>query len=690
MGINQFNDTAILISLEPNLEIPELIVYNSKSGNLETASTLNISPSEINRMPSFFGERDILRTIQLKPGVQMGKEGSTGLVVRGGGPDQNMYVVDGVPLYYVQHMGNLLSTFNADAIKSATIIKGGFPARYGGRLSSITDIRIKDGNNKVMKGSFTLGMIAVKGYLEGPINDKTTYLLSARRCNLDLITRPLSLLQSDGEGMAGYTFYDANLKIRHQVDQKNALYVSLFTNRDKLFLRFWDNDTIANKDYNFSNILHWGNYSATVRWNHVYNSNHIGDFSVSHSFFNYSHSIKLKAESQDNPLFSHEVSNGTSINESIAKYEHNYYFNNKLTLRFGGGLALHHFNPHKNITGDSIRNNPSIIPELNGYLEVIYCPIQRIKLNLGYRHTIQLMEGNWMYTPEPRISLLTRIIPDHLNLSISYSRMSQNVHLISDNSGGIPVDIWLPASNTLPQESSDQVSLGISHHFAPKYGLSLSLEGFIKKQNNLVELRPGNNILYVLNNTEKSLSTGGTGSIYGLDFSLEKKRGSFTGWISYMYIINRRQFDDINQGKTYPYIYDKPHNLSVIVMTKLSNRIRLSASWQISSGNLFTLAEGEYTVPVIYFGAQSINGEAHLYGEKNSTRLNPYHRLDVSLDFHKRLINGTRIFNISLYNAYNKQNPFFLFYMKNDNGESTLRQLCMFPLIPSLSYRYDF
>lgn len=683
-------DSIIVVELSPSMEIPEVSVHRSVPQSLETASLITINPTEVNRMPSFFGEKDIFKTMQLKPGVQMGKEGSTGMIVRGGGPDQNQFLVDGVPLYYIQHLGNLLSAFNPDAVNAAYLIKGGFPAHYGGRLSSITDIRLKDGNNNGFTGSWTLGTLAFKGSLEGPIGDKTTFFLSGRRCNLDLITRVLSLIQSDGEGMAGYTFYDANLKIKHQVDKQNTLYLTMFSNRDKVFLRFWENDTLAENRFTFKSILNWGNHFASLRFNHVYNNKHTGDFSLSHSFFHYSNTISLIAKAHDQVLFDHTIINGTSINESLTRYEHNFFFSNTLRFRFGGGLNMHRFNPSRNFSGDTLWSAVSFIPEIYTYLVADYSPADFLKINAGFRNTLSKGKEQIFFSPEPRISVKSQLIPDQLSLTLSYSRMSQLVHLVSDNSGGIPVDIWLPATKYLPPEISDQLSLGLAYQFPGPQGFSFNLEGFVKQQKNLIELRPGNNIFYVLDKPEESIANNGTGTIHGVECAIAKEYGKLTGWLNYMYIRNRRQFDVINQGISYPYIYDKPHNLSAVLLTELNKNISLSVSWQISSGNLFTLPIGKYSVPDIYFSEESIDGEAHLYGSKNSTRLTPYHRLDLSLDFFKKLNQGTRIFNISLFNAYNKQNPFFLFYMENEHGETKLHQLSLFPLIPSFSYRYDF
>ncbi len=678
------------IELEPNLEIPEVAVKRSVPHSLDLASIIVINPKEINRMPSFFGERDILRTLQLKPGVQMGKEGSSGIIVRGGGPDQNLFLVDDVPLYYVQHMGNLLSTFNPDAVNSAYFIKGGFPARYGGRLSSVTDIRLKDGSKNDLKGTWTIGTIAFKGTLEGPLNDKTTFLVSGRRCNLDLFTRVLSLWDSEGKGMAGYTFYDANLKVKHQLNEKNALFLTLFSNKDRVFLRFWDKDTIEDIKFTYKNILDWGNHFASVRLNHLYNEKHISDLSVSYSVFNYFNKVELEAESEERELSYYGLNNGTSIHELLVRYDHSYHHNNTLSFRFGAGYNLHRFRPYNNHTVDSLASGATYMPEIYSYFETSFSPMARIKMNAGLRNTTLWHDGTINSKIEPRISLKGLVIPGILDITVSYSRMSQAVHLVSDNSGGIPVDMWIPVSTYAPTEYSDQVSLGAKWRVSETKDISILIEGFLKKQKNLVELLPGNNIFYVLEKPQESMSNGGTGSIYGVEFSVEKNTGLITGWISYMYIRNFREFKDINQGVRYPYIYEKPHNLYMVLMTKLNENINFSASWQITSGNSFTLPVGKYTVPVIHFMENPMTGEAHIYGPKNSTRLKPYHRMDVSFDFHKKLRKGSRVFNISLYNVYNKQNPFFLFYMNNEAGESTLHQLCLFPILPSISYRYNF
>jgi hypothetical protein len=680
----------LVIFLEPNSEIPEVTIVQTVPPSLDLSGRIGLNPREINRMPAFFGERDILRSLQFKPGVQMGKEGSTGIIVRGGGPDQNLFLVDGVPLYYVQHLGGLLSTFNPDAMNTAYFIKSGFPAHLGGRLSSVTDIRLKDGNKDDLRGSWSVGTIAFTGTVEGPLGENTTFLVSGRRCNIDLFTRVLSLLDSDGSGMAGYTFYDASAKIKHTLNARNSLYVTLFSNRDRVFLRFWDRDTTENLKRSFRNTLEWGNHLGSLRLNHVYDHRNIGDISVSGSFFSYSNVVDVSAESNGIILRQNGFKNGTTIRELHFRYDHQYYFSNKIHLRMGGDFSLHTFEPFNTVIGAGNDYFLQSLPEFNSYLESIITPFSQLKINAGVRNSLIWYEDLTRNIIEPRVALKYEIIHGIWSIRTSYSRMSQPIHLVSDNSGGIPVDMWTPSSGFIPVELSDEVSIGMEYSLSGEKNLSFQLEGFLKKQDNLVELNPGSNIYAVLSSPARSLTNGGTGSIAGVEFLAEKMEGVVTGWISYMFIRNRRLFEGINEGRSYPYIYEKPHNLYVVLMTKVSENINISAAWQLTSGNSLTLPAGKFTVPVIYDQEFPVYGEAHLYGPKNSVRLEPYHRLDLSVDFHKELKRGHRVFNLSLINAYNKQNPFFLFYMNNDKGESALHQLCLFPIIPSVSYRYEF
>ena len=678
------------IFLEPDLEIPEVTIIQTVPPSLSLSGRVDINPKEINRMPAFFGERDVLRSLQFKPGIQMGKEGSTGIVVRGGGPDQNLFLVDGVPLYYVQHLGSLLSTFNPDAVNTAYFIKSGFPAHFGGRLSSVTDIRLKDGNQDDLTGSISVGTVAIKGTIEGPLGENTSFLVSGRRCNIDLFTRILSLLDSDGKGMTGYTFYDASLKIKHELDKNNALYVTLFSNKDRVFLRFWDKDSVENLKYTFRNNLDWANHFGSLRLNHIYDHKNIADLSISYSLFRYANIVEHTAKSDGIETIQNGFRNGTSIREFLFRYDHHYYYNNHVSVRFGGNFNFHAFKPINNVEGIGLDHIHQSLPEFNSYLESLITPLSRLRINTGIRYSIFWYDELTRSIIEPRLSIKYEIIHDKLNIGASYSRMSQPVHLVSDNSGGIPVDMWIPSSDFIPVELSDQVSIGMDYCISKVDNFCFQFNGFIKKQHNLIELHPGNNIYGVLNSPEESLTTGGMGSIIGFELLAEKKVGSFTGWISYMYIRNHRVFEGINEGMSYPYIYEKPHNLYMVLMMRLSKNISISAAWQLTSGNSFTLPIGKFTVPVIYDLEDPIYGVAHIYGPKNSIRLKPYHRLDLSVDFYKKLKKGQRIFNVSLINAYNKQNPFFLFYMNNDQEESVLYQLCLFPIIPSLSYRYEF
>jgi len=684
--IDQLESESTVIYLSPDLTIPEIEIRRVQM-RLQESGRINVNPKVVNRMPSFFGEKDILRSLQHRAGVQTGKEGSAGLVVRGGGPDQNLTLVDGVPLYYYHHLGNLLSAFDPDAINSATFIKGGFPAHMGGRLSSITDIRLKEGNKEQYKGVFSLGTLAMKASVEGPLNENTSFLFSLRRCNLDLMTRLLSYMDSDGKGMAGYTFYDANLKIRHRVSTNTILYLTLFSNRDRIFLKFWDDDKALDIQRDFKDDLAWSNNFGSLRLNHQYNAKNIADLSLSYSVFNYGHSI-VNEVLMSGELNQNGLSTGTAIKDAFLKYDHTYYYSNNLRFRYGSNIALHRYAPYKFDSLNSEELKSFLVQEFVAYFESEY-RLKAFTGNIGLRYT-GIIGDSFFHIPEPRIRFAYDLTPDKVRLSTSFSKMHQPLHLVSDNTGGIPVDIWVPASTYLPPEISDQFDLGLMVNNIFSKGISFKLEGFLKRQQKLIELVPGNNIYTVLESPELSIVKNGEGTIRGIEMEVAKQKGSISGWASYMYIMNSRQFELINNGAAYPYNYEKPHNFNVVLMSAINDHTNLTLVWQFTSGMSYNLPVGKYEVPVIPGIENPIMGEAHIYGPKNSIRLKPYHRLDISLDFIKWFSKGKRIFNVSLINAYNRQNPFFLFYMENDQDELTLHQLCLFPILPSVSYRIEF
>ena len=686
INIIHLRSTGTVIFLRPDLSIPEIEIR----GNLlrmPESGQISIDPQIVNRMPSFLGEKDLLRSLQFRSGVQTGKEGSAGLVVRGGSPDQNLFQVDGVPLYYFHHLGNLLSSFDPDAINSATFFKGGFPAHLGGRLSSITDIRLKDGNKDQLKGVFSLGTLAMKASIEGPLSKSSSFLFSVRRCNLDLLTRSLSYLNSNGNGIAGYTFYDGNIRIRQKLNANNYLYLTLFSNRDRIFLKFREIDEVKDINRTFQDNLSWSNNFGSIRLNHQYNNKNIADLSFSYSQFKYDHSIQnqITYAGIENRL---GINSGTSVKDAIFKYDHAFYPNNILKIRYGSNITFHRYEPYnyESIGATNLKVYNST--EMSAYIES-KLNLENIGSNLGLRYTT--LPGNYFFhILEPRINIAYNVIPEKVMVSSSFTKMHQALHLVSDNSGGIPVDIWIPATSILPPEISNQFDVGIELHNFFNEHLSLRIDGFIKMQHHLLELIPGNSIYKVLESPGLSIESDGKSKIQGFEVELKKQAGKYSGWISYMYIRNKRQFEVLNNGKPFSYLYEKPHNLNVVLLTALNNKINLSLTWQFTSGMSTNLPIGRYAVPLIPGIDNPVVGEAHIYGSKNSIRLKPYHRLDLSVDFIKKWSDKKRIINLSLINAYNRKNPFFLFYMQNNSGETTLHQLCLFPILPSFNYRIEF
>jgi hypothetical protein len=490
------NDTAKLqikgaevkhdFKLSANTLLKEVTISDTHTAHNENKiSTVEMSVEQIKKIPALMGETDVLRAYQLMPGVQGGKEGTSGLYVRGGSPDQNLFLMDDIPLYYVNHIGGFVSVFDVNSINNVTLYKAGFPARYGGRLSSVMDIRLKDGNNQKIKGAYTFGILSSKLSFEGPIkNEKTTFLIASRRSLFDLFTRPLSRLQTDGKYGGGYTFYDLTAKITHTINDKNKLYFSLYGGGDNIFIRSKDKvDSAAGikpYDYRYKAIIKWGNFLSALRWNHIYSSRLFSNTTVGYTHFFYTN--KLHAE-EKNPKTSkttrsYNASFRSAISDITGKSDFFYYPNAINNVRFGVEVTPHFFNPGINI--QKFKDNA--LPDsssVNGakdkklaleekiYVEDEYKINSKTSVNAGVHGNVYVIESNSFISAQPRI-LLNYNPSENFSVKASYSNMQQNLHLLSNSGAGLPTDLWVPATKIAKPEKSNQYVLGINKTLSKK------------------------------------------------------------------------------------------------------------------------------------------------------------------------------------------------------------------------------
>ncbi|WP_288429057.1 TonB-dependent receptor [uncultured Spirosoma sp.] len=677
----------------------------------ETAqmSAIDVPIAQIKKIPAFLGEKDVLKVLQLMPGVQKGSEGQTGIYVRGGGPDQNLIILDDAVVYNASHLFGFFSVFNGDAIKSVELIKGGFPARYGGRLSSVIELNMKDGNREKLHGEGGIGLIASRLTLEGPLtkNKKGSFLVSGRRTYLDVVSAPIVRAQTNGQTKAGYYFYDLNAKANYDLSQNDKLYVSGYLGRD----RFHASDAPSATETS----LGWGNVTGTLRWNHLFNEKLFSNLSA--TFSDYKFEINSSERGTvDNQSYSLGYSSG--IRDLSLKYDVDYYPAPQHAVRLGVQTTYHRFTPSAIVLQNALINQyqqsvESInVLESGLYAEDTWRPSDRWRVNGGLRLSYFKHPDVGYIRPEPRLSAAYTLRPD-LSLKASYALMNQYVHLLSNTGIGLPTDLWVPTTDRVKPQQSQQVAIGIAKDL-PNSGLALTVEGYYKTMSNIINYKEGASFLLLndptsANNTRwEDNVTAGRGWSYGAEVLLQKKVGRLSGWVGYTLSWTQWQFAELNNGRPYYPRYDRRHDISVVGIYELSKRITLSGTWVYGTGNALTLPTGRYDayrpggsyVPLTgggQFGGLFQNGRiVDDYGtQKNSFRAEPYHRFDVAIQFHKQKKHHERTWEISLYNAYNRRNPFFyrLESVAQTNGEpnkTVLVRYSVFPIVPSVSYSFKF
>ncbi|MCI1189479.1 TonB-dependent receptor [Hymenobacter sp. DH14] len=654
--------------------------------------TINIPVKQIKLLPALFGETDVLKALQLLPGVQAGGEGSSGLYVRGGSPDQNLILLDGTPIYNASHLFGFFSVFNADAIKNVELIKGGFPARYGGRLSSVLDITMKEGNMQKLHGEGAIGLIASRLTLEGPIKkDTASFIFSARRTYIDILARPLIKAQTDG-ATAGYYFYDLNGKLNWKLSPRDRLYLSGYFGRDEFYAD--DKSTRGNGDYSLqNNALGWGNRIAALRWNHIINDRLFLNTHLTYTRYQFDVGITQEdryttnGQAQTDKFSLNYLSN---IQDVSAKLDFDYVPNPNHYVRFGGQYIRHQFRPGAMQTANS--TNPADnqatgrnigANEASLYAEDDVKLTDRLKVNVGLRLNSFLVEKKLYPSLEPRVSARYLLTEDWA-LKAAYARTTQYVHLLTNSGIGLPTDLWVPSTaRTLPQKAQ-QFSLGAARNL--RYGgedFEFSVETYYKPMQNLVEFREGADFIGTTDDNYESKITSGQGWAYGAELFLQKKTGRTTGWIGYTLAWSNRRFAELNQGQLYPYKYDRRNDFKLVVIHEFNNRLTLSGTFVYGTGNAVTLAQGRYQL-----GPYATYDD---YGPRNSYRMAAYHRLDLDLSHTKKKKWGEVVNSISVYNAYNRHNPYFIYLGRAAGATApSYRQVSLFPILPSFSKTFRF
>ncbi len=664
-------------------DLKEVIVEaNSVKATVDkTQMSVNtIDTKDAKLIPVFFGEIDLMKTLSLKPGVQSGTEGTSGLYVRGGGPDQNLIIMDDALVFNASHLLGFFSLLNSDAVKNIELYKGDFPAQFGGRLSSVVDIKMAEGSKEKYHIKGGLGIVSSRLSVEGPIvKNKVSFIVSGRRTYVDLFTPYINKRNEnnrDFDKIPSYFFYDFNTKISADLGKKDKLYATGYYGRDVLNV---NND-------NFDASIRWGNIIGSVRWHHEYNSKLFSN--TSFSFSNYRYGVLYQAEQLFNKL-------QTDVTDYTLKADYQYYHSDIHSVKFGAMLTWHHFNIGRSQRSVDASNDKGQGNLLNAREAAIYVSDEikltsKWNLNAGLRLTGFMNDSNFYGGLEPRLSSRYKI-GQNISLKASFSRMYQYLHLVSNSGATLPNDIWYPSNSNIKPQRSDQVAGGISIGLLDNQYL-LTNEIYYKWMKRQIDLKDGAAIFEI-----PDVSTGfavGKGWSYGNEIYLEKKKGKLTGWLGYTLSWTWRQFDEINNGNKFPARYDRRHNVSVVAMYRISDRITLSASWVYASGNSVTLPSGRFVF--------QDNGTAELnyipeFMPRNSFRMPDAHRLDIGLVWKIRPKHNDSDITFSIYNVYNRRNPYFIYFarVKDANGEYTAqefraKQVALFPIIPSVTYNFRF
>ena len=696
MEINLTKDTIIKFETETDNLLDEVVIEETRiEDNVEKTqmSTFDLPVQDLKTLPVLLGEVDIMKTIQLLPGVQSGNEGTGGLYVRGGGPDQNLILLDGVPVYNASHLFGFFSVFNADAIQSISLIKGGFPARYSGRLSSVLDIRMKEGNSKHITGEVSIGLISAKATIEGPIiKDKTSFIISGRRTYIDALIAPAIRLQSKGNAAGGYYFYDLNAKINHKFSDKSHLYLSSYLGNDKFYFK---NSYTINGDENEENgSIRWGNITNALRWNYLVNNKLFSNITLTYSQYNFTTGMEEKFNSKDD-YYNYKFEYISGINDFSGKIDFDYSPNPKNNIKFGISEIYHTFNPGVNVynvntAGSSnldttFGNNKLYAHEYSIFVEDDIKLTNKLKANVGLNFSGFILKNKNYSNFEPRIAV-RYLINRKLSIKASYAKMSQYIHLLANSTVGLPTDLWVPTTEVLKPEISNQVALGSVYKLKQKF--EFSIEGFYKTMDNLLEYKEGASFFSVNNDWQQKV-TQGKGWSYGAEFLIRKQKGKTTGWIGYTLSWTNRQFEEISFGKVFPYKYDRRHDIGIAVTHKFNKHVDLGVTWVYGTGNAVTLAFEKYAQFSYDNFNYQFNNDVEYIESRNNYRMASYHRLDIGVNLHKVKKHGVRTWSFGVYNVYSRQNPFFL-YFSQESGSTELYQVSLFPIIPSFRYSFKF
>lgn len=701
-------------------EIEILGEKNDENITINRMSSVKLEMNEIKKIPAFMGEVDILKTIQLLPGVKNAGDGNTGFYVRGGGPDQNLILLDDAPVYNASHLMGFFSVFNGDAVKNVNLIKGGMPAEYGGRLASVLDITMKDGNNRYWEAEGGVGIIASRLTVQGPVvKDKSSLILSGRRTYVDIVAKPW-IEKSDFKGTS-YFFYDLNLKWNYMINEKNKIFLSGYYGKDVFVFK-------SEEDF-FNTRIPWGNATLSARWNHIFNSKLFSNLTF--AFSDYRFQFEALQDDFEAKFFS-------GIRDFGLKYDIHYYPNARHQIKAGYHHYYHIFTP-TNVSakqGETVFDIGKIIRlyshEISAYVSDDWTLKSNLKVNLGFRYnhffhvgpftrygkdflerivdTTEYGKGKIVSNyagPEPRASV-TYILNPSLSLKASYTRNYQFIHLATLSSVSLPTDVWMPCTEVIKPQIGNQYAAGIFKNFKDNL-FETSIEVYYKDMKNQIEYKEGAEPSDNVYDNPDNAFTFGKGWAYGAEFFVRKSRGKLTGWIGYTLSWTLRQFDEINYGLVFPAKYDRRHDASLVLTYEPVSYFNAGIVWVYATGNRGTLPNGFF----LFEGSMSND-----YGLRNSYQFIPYHRMDISFTFNfskfkewkkNKFLNKNEFTDISVsnkrklhhsltlsvFNVYNRYNPYFIYFSRQGDllkGDFKVvaKQVTLFPILPTLTWNFKF
>jgi outer membrane cobalamin receptor len=687
-------DTLLTIQLNLSVSLDEVtIVADAPTLAQEQFGSTTLSGQQIESIPALLGESDVMRALQLTPGVQGGAEGSTGLFVRGGTPGQNLILLDGTTIYNTSHLFGFLSAFNPDAVKSVNLIRDGFPARYAGRLSSVVDVTMKDGNQEKHRKELSIGIISSRFFAEGPLKkQKTSYMAAVRTSYLSLIALPAAIQYRSGkrDELNSYWMYDVNLKLTHEISEREKISLSFFNGYDTWAVR----QRASEDSYDFG--LDWGNATLALRHTKALGKSLFLQNVVNYNYYNYRLINRFNSSDGKSSFI-----NASSVRDFAGRSDLNWHVSPVFSFNAGIDLNNQYLRPGRtNYSGesqflgaDSTTQRGTQLNNLGAYLSQQFRPFKGLMLETGIRFNQYFTQEKQYSYLEPRLKLNYSWRSSQEAVQLSFSRMSQPIHLLSTNGAGLPNDVWIPATARFGPEQSWQVGGGYRWQHR-RLGLELGLEGYYKEMRDLIDYRQGLDYFEVSGQPWQNLVNGeGRGRSYGAEFSLNKTKGKLTGSLSYTWSKTDRQTPGVNQNQWYPFRYDRRHDFALTAQYPLNNGWKIAGTFEYQTGAAVTLPVAiqltlnESLVPRFVFGG------------RNNRRMPDYHRLDIGLSHttENKRSGEAQTWSFGMYNAYGRLNPYYVDYTAfsyNQDGrrviEGNFGQRTLFRFVPYLTWAKKF